>query len=310
MRRILLVLFPDFQILDAAGPLGAFEVAERLAPGSYAVSLVAEQGGEVTSSCGAALIASDLSRAPAADTILVAGGSGVDRAVHAKRLLRFLQRRAARTRRIASICSGAFLLAQAGLLDGRPATTHWSRCAEFAARFPRVRLEPDRIFVRAGAIWSSAGVTAGIDLSLALIEADLGEEIARNVARYLVVYHRRAGGQSQYSALLDVAPPQGRFADLITYMREHLEARLSVDDLAAQAGMSVRQFARAFAAECGETPAKVVEKLRADAARAALESGAPSVKRVARESGFGDAERMRRAFLRVYGVAPSALKRA
>jgi transcriptional regulator GlxA family with amidase domain len=173
-----------------------------------------------------------------------------------------------------------------------------------------VQVEADRIFVRSGKYWTSAGITAGIDLALAMIEADLGEEIARAVARQLVVYYRRPGGQSQFSALGAVAPPQGRFAPLVRYIRENLARRLSIDELAAKAGMSERHFARAFAAECGDTPAKAVEKLRADAARAALESGATSVKRVAEETGFGDAERMRRAFQRVYGIAPSALKRA
>ena len=207
------------------------------------------------------------------------------------------------------MCSGAFLLAGAGLLDGRTATTHWSCSEEFRGAFPRVRLDPDRIFVREGRYWSSAGITAGIDLSLALIGEDLGEKVARRTAQHLVVYHRRPGGQSQFSALLEMRGTQGRFAALFEFMRANLAGPLPIEALARQACMSPRHFARAFRHETGVTPAKAVERLRADAARAILESGTRSVQQVAVDAGFNDPERMRRAFVRLFGVAPSALRR-
>jgi transcriptional regulator GlxA family with amidase domain len=212
-------------------------------------------------------------------------------------------------RRVATVCSGTYVLATAGMLDGKSATTHWSRSTDFALKFPKVRLEPDRIFVRDGKIWSSAGITAGIDLALALIAEDLGERIARQTAQQLVVYYRRPGGQSQFSALLDMERVNGRFAALLDHVRGHLAKKLSVTDLARLSCMSPRHFARVFRAEIGVNPAKAVERLRVEAARAALESGAQSNQLIARSCGFGSAERMRRGFLRVLGNPPSALKR-
>jgi transcriptional regulator GlxA family with amidase domain len=222
----------------------------------------------------------------------------------------WLKTSAQRARRIASVCSGAYLLAEAGLLDGRRATTHWERSGDFTRRFPRVRLEPDRIFVRDGDVWTSAGITAGIDLALALIGEDLGEAVARRTAQQLVVYHRRPGGQSQFSALIEMDGQGGRFADLIDWMRERLGERLGVERLAERAAMSPRHFARAFAAETGMTPAKAVERLRLETARARVENSAEPIELVAAAVGFGDPERMRRAFLRAFGQPPQALRRA
>lgn len=310
MRRIVFLIFPGFQILDATGPLAAFEIAGRYQPGAYALKLVASEPGAVASTSGAAIGADSFARAGAIDTLVIAGGEGGRTAMRDARTQRFIRAAATRARRVASVCSGAYLLAQLGLLDGRACTTHWNRTADFARRYPRVKLEADKIFVRDGKFWTSAGITAGIDLALALIADDLGEEIARRVAQQLVVYRRRPGGQSQFSALLELERPDGRFAPLLDYARSHLRARLSVEELAQRAGMSARNFARAFTAETGVTPAKAIERLRAEAARAALESGTRSVQQVAREAGFGDAERMRRAFVRLYGTPPSALKRA
>jgi transcriptional regulator GlxA family with amidase domain len=207
------------------------------------------------------------------------------------------------------VCSGTYILAAAGLLDGKLATTHWSRSSDFARKFPAVRLDADRIFVKSGKLWTSAGITAGIDLALAMIGEDVGESIARRTAQQLVVYHRRPGGQSQFSALLELGAAQGRFAPLLEFIRANLSQQLGVEALAARACMSPRHFARAFRAETGVTPAKVVERLRVDAARAALESGGRSVKDVARFCGFEDTERMRRAFQRVLRTSPSALRR-
>jgi transcriptional regulator GlxA family with amidase domain len=308
-RAITFLIFPDFQLLDAAGPIAAFEIAEWLRPGSYTPSIVATEPGLVRSSSGASMHARGLPAARRVDTLLVAGGNGTRPAALCERTRRFVRRCAVHSRRVVSVCSGSYVLAAAGLLDGRPATTHWSRTPDFERRFPNVRLEPDRIFTRSGKFWTSAGITAGIDLALALIEADLGEEVARRTAQELVVYHRRPGGQSQFSALLELERPSGRFAELVDHVRGHLRSRLDVDALARRAGMSPRHFARRFREELGMTPARAVERLRAETAHAALASGATSMHDVAVSCGFGNAERMRRSFLRVYGTPPSAVRR-
>jgi transcriptional regulator GlxA family with amidase domain len=309
-RHIAFLIFPDFQLLDATGPMAAFEIAGRLRAGSYALHAIARIPGASASSSGIALVAGGFGRPREIDTLIVAGGKGVRAALGCERTLGFIRRCAARARRVTSVCSGSFLLAAAGLLDGRTATTHWSCTEEFRRRFPQVRLDPDRIFVRAERIWTSAGITAGIDLALALIGEDLGESVARRTAQQLVVYHRRPGGQSQFSALLELESTNGQFAALLEFARTHLAGELGVERLAAQACMSPRNFARVFHRETGVTPAKAVERLRADAARALLDSGARSLQEIAQHCGFGDPERMRRAFVRLYGTPPSALKRA
>jgi transcriptional regulator GlxA family with amidase domain len=308
-HRVAVLVFPDFQLLDAAGPVAAFEVATAYVEGSYRLRTVAAQPGLVRSSSGVAWQAEALPRSTEVDTLLVAGGDGVDAALADPRTRRFVQRCAARGARIASVCSGSLLLAASGLLQGKRATTHWSRTRQFAQQFPQVKLEADRIYVNEGRVWTSAGISAGIDLALALIAHDLGDGIARKVARQLVVYYRRPGGQSQHSALLEMdRSAQGRFRPLLDHVRRHLREPHNVQALAERACMSPRHFARAFQAETGTTPAKAVEKLRVEAARAALESGAASVQRVAADCGFGDPERMRRSFLRLLGVPPSAMK--
>jgi transcriptional regulator GlxA family with amidase domain len=217
---------------------------------------------------------------------------------------------ARQARRIASVCTGAFVLAEAGLLNGYRATTHWNYCAEFARCFPHVRLEPDRIFTHRDKIWTSAGVTAGIDLALALIGEDLGEDLARRTAQELIVYHRRPGGQSQFSALIEMDRQDGRFATLLHWMRSNLSEPLTVELLAERAGMSPRHFSRAFAAETGLTPAKALERLRVEAARARVESSGDPTDLIGCAVGFTDPERMRRAFVRVFGQPPQALRRA
>jgi transcriptional regulator GlxA family with amidase domain len=308
-RSVVFLVFPEFQLLDAAGPLSAFEIAEDVRPGSYALSVVASAPGLVRSSSGASLHACRLPRARGVDTLVLAGGNGTGAAALCRRTRRFVLGCARHARRVTSVCSGSYVLAAAGLLDGRPATTHWSRTPDFERRFPRVRLEPDRIYTRSGKLWTSAGITAGIDLALALIEDDLGEEVARRTAQELVVYHRRPGGQSQFSALLELERPGGHFAALLDHVRAHLRAPLDVDSLSRHAGMSPRHFARRFREELGVTPARAVERLRTETAHAALASGAASVHDVAVSCGFGSAERMRRSFLRVYGTPPSAVRR-
>jgi transcriptional regulator GlxA family with amidase domain len=309
-RDIAVLIFPDFQLLDAAGPIAAFEEARSdTEPPAYRLRVIARDAGPVRSSSGVRLIAEPLSD-DSIDTLIVAGGWGSREASACAQTLAYVRAAAGRVRRIASVCSGAFILAAAGLLDGRRATTHWGRAAEFARAYPQVRVEPDRIFIREGAVWTSAGITAGIDLALALVADDLGEGIAKRAAQQLVVYHRRPGGQSQFSALLEADRPGGRFSPVLTWAREHLCERLSVDRLADRAPMSPRHFARAFTAEMGMTPAKAIERLRLEAARDRVESSAEPIEGIAAYAGFRDPERMRRAFIRAFGQPPQALRRS
>jgi transcriptional regulator GlxA family with amidase domain len=310
-RTVGFVLFPGFQILDATGPLAAFDIAGRFADRGYRIRLFAREPGLVaTSTPGIALPAEGFEAAGLVDTLVVVGGDGVRSAAADPALIAFVSDAAARARRVASVCSGTFVLAAAGLLDGRRATTHWSRSAAFAKAYPRVRLEPDRIFVKDGPVWSSAGITAGIDLALAMVAEDLGEAVAKRTAQQLVVYRRRPGGQSQFSALLELDQPGGRFAPLMGWMGERLGEPLGVERLAREAAMSPRNFARAFLAETGVTPAKAVERLRVEAARERIEAGSEPIEQVAAATGFGDQERMRRAFVRAFGQPPQALRRA
>lgn len=313
-RSIGFLIFEDFQLLDTAGPVSAFEVAGdivRHTAGSeaYRLHVLAEADGPVRSSSGAILQATGIAQAPRLDTLVVSGGWGTREAIHHPALLAFVREQARKARRVCSVCSGAYVLAEAGLLDGRRATTHWRRSQHFAAAYPAVRLEADRIFVRDGSIWTSAGITAGIDLSLALISEDLGEEVSRQAAQELVIYHRRPGGQSQFSALLDLDRPEGRFAALLDWMRAHLSQPLTVDRLAGEACMSPRNFTRAFTAETGVSPARAVERLRLEAARGQVEQTHQPINVIAAETGFGDPERMRRAFVRAFGQPPQALRR-
>jgi transcriptional regulator GlxA family with amidase domain len=309
-RRIAVLIFPDFQILDATGPIAAFEIAGRYVEGAYDLQVIAAEAGPVRSSSGVAMSAEAFEAGGRLDTLVVAGGEGSRGPSLDERVLGFVRRTAAGARRTASVCSGAYILAAAGLLDGRRATTHWNRSRDFARRFPKVRLEPDRIYVRDGSIWTSAGITAGIDLALAMVAEDLGESIARQVAQQLVVYHRRPGGQSQFSALLELDRRGGRFGALMGWARERLHEKLNVERLAEKAAMSPRNFARAFAADTGVTPARAVERLRVEMARERIEAGPEPIDKVAQAAGFGDTERMRRAFLRAFGQPPQALRRA
>ncbi len=304
------LVFPDFQLLDAAGPISVFEIAMRLAGNPPSIRVLAAMPGPVRSSCGVEMLARGLKAAGTITTLIVAGGEGVDAAAKSAKTLAFVRAMAKRGVRVASVCSGAYMLAEAGLLDGRRATTHWRRTRQFLARFPKVKWEPDQIFVRDGDIWSSAGITAGIDLALAMATEDFGEEIARQTARQLVLYHRRSGGQSQFSSLLELKAPSGRFGALLTWAREHLDAPLTVEDLAEQAGMSSRHFTRAFIAETGSTPSKAVERLRIEVARQRVQSSSEAIERVAEQTGFRDPERMRRAFIRAFGQPPQSLRRA
>jgi transcriptional regulator GlxA family with amidase domain len=307
---IAVLVFPNFQLLDAAGPISVFEIAARFAGQPPSIRMLAATPGPVRSSSGVEMVARGLKSAGAISTLIVAGGEGVEAAAKLEKTLSFVRTIARRGVRVASVCSGAYLLAEAGLLDGRRATTHWRRTRHFISTYPKVKLEPDRIFVRDGNIWSSAGITAGIDLALAMVAEDFGDEIAQKTARQLVLYHRRSGGQSQFSSLLELKAPSGRFGALLTWAREHLEAPLTVEDLAEQAGMSSRHFARAFIAETGTTPSKAIERLRIEVARQRVQSSSEAIERVAQQTGFRDPERMRRAFIRAFGQPPQSLRRA
>lgn len=311
-RRVEILVFADVQLLDVAGPLQVFATANDLAgPGAapYALHVVASAGEPVRSSAGLGLATEALPPADRPlDTLLVAGGRGVT-AAEAGDLPAWIAARVPRARRVASVCTGAFLLGAAGLLDGRRVATHWTRCAELARRYPRARVEPDPIFIRDGALWTSAGVTAGIDLALALVEADLGRATALAVARHLVVFLKRPGGQAQFSTALSLQAAGTRFEALHAWIAEHLGEDLTVARLAEAAGMSPRGFARHYRAATGLTPARALERLRVEAARRLLAESALPLKRVAARCGFGSEETLRRSFLRHVAVAPAAYRR-
>jgi transcriptional regulator GlxA family with amidase domain len=305
-RRVEIVVFPRVQLLDVAGPMQVLATANEFAGerAPYDVHVVALTAGAITASAGLTLMAEALPSArTAVDTLVVAGGVGVHDALPDAALVNWVRRRAETARRVASVCTGAFLLAEAGLLDGRRCTTHWRQCEELARRYPSLHVESDPIFVRDGDVWTSAGVTSGIDLTLAFVEADLGRSMALAVARQLVVFAKRPGGQAQFSAGLSLSG-DADFDSLHEWMRGNLSRDLSVPRLAARAGMSERSFARHYRVATGATPSRAVERLRVEAAREALGATRRSIKDVARRCGFGSEETMRRSFLRLLNVAP------
>jgi transcriptional regulator GlxA family with amidase domain len=307
VHRIGFVLFPGAQILSTA-PISVFEMANAtLGKPFYNVGILSENGGPVRTSVGIT-VGTEAFGEPDFDTLLIGAGTEIEEAT--PKLLEFIGKGLSVSRRIAAPCTGAFMLAQAGILDGRRATTHWAYARELRTRFPKVKVEEDRIFIVDGPVWTSAGMTAGIDLALAMVEKDLGIEIARAVAKKMVVYHRRAGGQSQFSTLLELEPKSDRIQSALSYARRNLKTTLSVQQLAEVANLSPRQFSRAFRAETGQSPAKAVENLRVEAARLLMEQGQLPIDIVARETGFADRERMRRAFLRSFGQPPQAIRRA
>ncbi|WP_206244674.1 GlxA family transcriptional regulator [Novosphingobium terrae] len=309
-RTLALYLYEEFQLLDACGPITSFEIAGRMHDTPYRLTLLSAKGGPVRSSSGVALetIAADAD-ALSIDTLIVVGGNGSRDAMRDPAVVTFLRQAAGRVRRLCSVCSGAFLLASAGALDGRRATTHWRRAKLLARLFPKVAVDVDRIHIRDGDVWTSAGITAGIDLALALIGDDLGEDLARAVAQDMVVYYRRPGGQSQFSALAELGGDGAHFAPLLDWVRAHLDQRLTIDVLAAQAAMSPRNFSRAFTRDMGMSPAKAVERLRLDVARERVESSPAPIEQIAATLGFHDPERMRRAFIRAFGQPPQAMRR-
>jgi transcriptional regulator GlxA family with amidase domain len=305
-----MVAFDAVQLLDVTGPLQVFATANEIiakagGPHPYTVGIVARQVPNVTASAGIVLATQPLS-APGTpvDTLIVAGGPGVKAAAEDTELVAWVTARASAAQRTASVCTGAWLLAATGMLDGRRATTHWSFCDDLARSFPAVRVEPDPIFVRDGPVWTSAGVTAGIDLALALLEEDLGRDVALAVARYLVVFLKRPGGQAQFSAALSLQAGEAPFGKLHAWIDANLARDLSLATLAAEAGMSERSFSRRYLEATRLTPARAVERLRVEAARRLLCDTRAPVKRIARQCGFGTEETMRRSFLRLLSTSP------
>jgi transcriptional regulator GlxA family with amidase domain len=304
MQRIGFVVVPGFQVVSFATS-SVFEQANRMVGEPvYDVRLLSETGGPVRTSMGMPIETEPFGDTNF-DTLIVSRGTEP----LTPGLLEFVRQAPGRCRRIAAICVGAFTLAEAGLLDGRRATTHWRRARELQARFPKARVEEDRIFIIDGPIWTSAGMMAGFDLALAMVEKDLGLDVARAVARELVVYHRRAGGQSQFSALLELEPKSDRIQSTLVYAKRNLDTPLTVPQLAKVAHLSPRQFSRAFRAETGQSPAKAVENLRLEAARLMMEQSRHPIDTIARQTGFADRDRMRRAFLRAFGQPPQVIRR-
>ncbi|QXZ80482.1 GlxA family transcriptional regulator [Rhizobium sp. L51/94] len=303
-------VFPRFQLLDLSGPLAAFQMANAASATELYEMIVLSRTGDAVATTASIDISTTRVDAEAVrlDTLVVVGGSGARAADLAE--LDAISGLVRRARRITSVCTGAFLLAATGLLDGRRATTHWRHAARLQRDYPRIRVEADRIHVEDGPVWTSAGITAGIDLALALIQADHGIALSKAVARELVVEHRRSGGQSQHSEMIALDSESERIGRVLAYARSHLDRPLYVEHLAKQASLSLRQFNRLFRAQTGETPAKAIERLRVEAAKPRIEAGIEPVEMVATAVGFTDPERMRRAFIRRFGHPPQSLRRA
>lgn len=309
IREIALILWPDFQMLDVVGPLEAFTMANRFAGPFYRTRLLSAAGANVMSSSGYSLgpaQAIDAVDPARFDTVIVPGGRGVHDMRRDADLMNWLRATCSKTRRMCSVCSGAFLLAEAGLLSGRRAVTHWESVPRLTREFPDIRVEPDSLYCQDEHIWTAAGVTSGMDMALALIEQDLGRSVSLATARELVLYLKRPGGQSQFSAEL-LAQEQGgsAFDSLMGWLFNHLDTPIDVETMAERAAMSRRSFQRRFSETFGMPPAKFLERARVDAARRDLEDGARGLERVAAARGFGDAERMRRSFQRVLGLSPA-----
>lgn len=313
-KRVVIVIYPGVTLLDAAGPAQVFAsaneaFAEAGAAPRYRVLLASPAGREVRTDTGIALGSVSLRRASAEpiDTLIVAGGSGVFDALDEKKLVNWIKARHENCRRVASTCMGAFLTAEAGLLDGQAVTTHWRHSEELQRRHPELRVQCDPLFIRNGRMWSSAGVTAGIDLALAMVDEDHGHDVAMQVAQALVVYFKRPGGQSQFSNALNAQKKDcgGTFSELNAWIAGNLQFELNVETLARRAGMSPRSFSRRYKERTGITPAKSVELLRVDTAKRLLEQGTMPLVKIAMQAGLVDEQRLRRAFLRHVGISPS-----
>jgi transcriptional regulator GlxA family with amidase domain len=307
-KSVVIVAFPDVQPIDVIGPAEVFSEAAAITDGAYLIDVVSTDAEPIPTRGGYSIAPSKRLAEVGlpVDTVIVAGGPGVGTAERDERLVAWITRAAERSRRVASVCSGTSLLAAAGLLDGRRATSHWAGCADLARRFPAVDVDPDPIFLRDGHIWTAAGASAGIDMALAMVEQDLGRRVALAVARWLVVFLQRPGGQSQFSGQLAAQLAEREpVREVQDWIADHLDEELRVDEMARRAHMSARNFARVFRRETGTTPAAYVESLRVDWARRCLEDGDEPVETVARRCGFGTPETMRRAFARRLAVSPT-----
>jgi transcriptional regulator GlxA family with amidase domain len=307
MLRIGYIVVPNFQVMIFGG-LTVFEMANRLTKEPhYEIRLISEAGGPVQCSLGYSVM-TDRFDEGSFDTVII--GGVIDGVYEpSPGLVDYLKRAVKTTRRVASMCTGAFFLAEAGVLDDRRATTHWAHARALQTSYPRINVEEDRIFIVDGPVWTSAGMTAGTDLAISMVERDLGVKVARTIAKRMVMFHRRAGGQLQHSTLLDLDAKSDRIQTALVFAKSNLHAQLTVDRLAEAANLSVRQFTRAFREETGQSPAKAVENLRLEAARLMVEQGRLPIDVVARETGFADPDRMRRAFLRAFGQPPQAIRR-
>lgn len=309
MHRVGYLLSDGFQVMALASQT-AFEYANVVAKDAfYSIENYSARGGEVRSSLGMAVGTRALNPRSVAQTWVVAGVNDPLANPAPAPVLRFLRRAGTQARRIAGICTGGFVLAQAGVLDGRRATTHWAFAQAMRTHYRAIEVEEDRIYVIDGAVWTSAGMTAGLDLALAMVEKDLGADVARSVAHKLVMHQRRSGGQTQHSEMLELAPKSDRIQDALNHARRHLAQDLSVERLAEAVNLSPRQFSRVFTLETGTSPAKAVEGLRLEAARVMIEQGRHPLEVIARETGFRDRRHMREAFVRGFGVPPQAVRR-
>ncbi len=309
-----ILVFPGFQLLDATGPATVFEAASAFAKAaveqaaSYSLQLLSVDGGLVRSSAGIQMNTNAVAHCGHLDTLIIAGGDGTRSAHLDPAVVEFIKNKAPDCRRVASVCTGSFLLAEAGLVDGRKITTHWRHSSLLSSKFPELNVVPDQIWINDGKYWSSAGVSAGIDLCLALVDDDVGSRISKQVAREIVVYYKRPGGQSQFSTIEELGEHDNRFKPVLAWIRTHISKPIKVEHLAEVAAMSPRNFSRQFQKSVGRTPAKAVEQIRVEVAKNLLESTDLSIEKIAQQCGFSDSEIMRRAFVRMFGRAPRGMR--
>jgi transcriptional regulator GlxA family with amidase domain len=307
MHRVAFFVCSGHDTLDLAGPLAAFNHVDTVTGHSpYELHIISRHGGAVVSYAGFMLDTRPLGK-QTFDTVIFVGGA--IEPMQTSENIDAAKKLSACASRVASVCTGAFLLAETGLLNGRKATTHWGYAAQLQSRFPRIKVEADSIYIAEGRIWTSAGIASGIDLALAMIEEDMGAKVAQAIARHLVVPYRRPGGQSQFAAMSQMEPESDRIRIALNFAREHLTEALPLERLADAARLSPRQFGRVFRRETGETPAKAIERLRAEAARLRLQDGSEPIEQIALAVGFTDPERMRRAFIKLYGQPPQSIRR-
>lgn len=310
MKKIGFICFDNFQSLDLVGPMEVFAQANSYKAQQYKLHILSVDGGTVRASSGLEIHTQRLTSINPLDTLIVIGGNGVYAAIENKRLIQYVIKQANKARRIVSICSGVFMLAEAGLLNGKKVTTHWKVCDKFSRRYPEVELDPDAIFVRDGKVTTSAGVTAGMDLCLSLVEEDIDRGTAMSIARMLVIYYRRAGGQTQFSETLKTQTlGDKKFADLCSFIQDNPACDLSVPSLAGHIAMSERNFSRCFTLEVGMSPGKYVEKVRLESAKEHLENTHKNLDEISLRCGFSSSEILRRLFKRRHGIAPTEYRK-